>query len=141
MDKWEDMDVSYYVEPEYEEHARAIFGNTPEMLSFFSKILDYKYPWSKYAQVVVRDFVSGAMENTTASTFMEAVQATDRELLDQNWDMIIAHELFHQWFGDLVTNESWANLPLNEAFANYSEYLWAEHKYGVDEADLTVYRN
>lgn len=134
-DKWEDMEVSYYVEPEYEQYARNIFGNTPEMLSFFSKKLDYKYPWDKYAQVVVRDFVSGAMENTTASTFMEAVQVTDRELLDKHWDGIIAHELFHHWFGNLVTCESWSNIPLNEAFANYSEYLWTEHKYGIDEAD------
>lgn len=135
-DEWEGIDVSYYVEPEYERYAKAIFGNTPEMLSFFSKKLDYPYPWSKYSQVVVRDFVSGAMENTTASTFMEALQVTDRELLDENWDKIIAHELFHHWFGDLVTCESWANLPLNEAFANYSEYLWVEHKYGLDEADF-----
>lgn len=146
-EKWEDIEVSYYVEPEYEKYAKSIFGNTPEMLSFFSERLDYKYPWSKYAQVIVEDFVSGAMENTTASTFMEAVQVTDRELLDENWDNIIAHELFHHWFGDLVTCESWANLPLNEAFANYSEYLWVEHKYGVDEADyngleeLTQYLN
>ena len=146
-EKWEGMDVSYYVEPAYEQYAKAIFGNTPEMLSFFSNKLDYKYPWRKYSQVVVRDFVSGAMENTTASTFMEALQVTDRELLDENWDKIIAHELFHHWFGDLVTSESWANLTLNEAFANYSEYLWVEHKYGIDEADyngldeLTQYLN
>lgn len=134
-DSWEDIEVSYYVEPEYEPYAKNIFGHTPEMLSFFSKKLDYKYPWSKYAQVIVREFVSGAMENTTASTFMEAVQSTDRELLDKHWDGIIAHELFHHWFGNLVTCESWSNLPLNEAFANYSEYLWTEHKYGLDEAD------
>ena len=134
-DSWEDIEVSYYVEPEYEQYAKDIFGHTPEMLSFFSKKLDYKYPWSKYAQVIVRDFVSGAMENTTASVFMEAVQATDRELLDKHWDGIIAHELIHHWFGNLVTCESWSNIPLNEAFANYSEYLWTEHKYGLDEAD------
>ncbi len=134
-DSWEDIEVSYYVEPKYEQYAKDIFGHTPEMLGFFSKKLDYKYPWSKYAQVIVREFVSGAMENTTASTFMEAVQVTDRELLDKHWDGIIAHELFHHWFGNLVTCESWSNIPLNEAFANYSEYLWTEHKYGLDEAD------
>lgn len=134
-DSWEDLEVTYYVEPAYEQYAKNIFGHTPEMLSFFSKKLDYKYPWSKYAQVIVRDFVSGAMENTTASVFMEAVQATDRELLDKHWDGIIAHELIHHWFGNLVTCESWSNIPLNEAFANYSEYLWTEHKYGLDEAD------
>jgi aminopeptidase N len=133
-DKWRDLEVDYYVEPAYEKTAKKIFGNTPEMMEFFSKKLGVDYPWSKYAQVVVRDFVSGAMENTSASTFMEALQLNERELLDKNWDGIIAHELFHQWFGNYVTTESWANLPLNEAFANYSEYLWAEHKYGADEA-------
>jgi aminopeptidase N len=134
-DKWKGMEVSYYVEPKFEKYARNIFGNTPEMIEFFSNKLGYKYPWDKYSQVVVRDFVSGAMENTTATTHMEALQVDDRTLLDESWDYIIAHELFHQWFGDLVTLESWANLPLNESFANYSEYLWNEYKYGVDEAD------
>lgn len=133
-DKWRDKEVNYYVEPAYKGTAKKVFGNTPEMMEFFSKKLGVVYPWPKYAQVVVRDFVSGAMENTSASTFMEDLQLNERELLDKNWDGIIAHELFHQWFGDYVTTESWANLPLNESFANYSEYLWAEHKYGADEA-------
>ena len=133
-DKWRNKEVNYYVEPAYKGTAKKIFGHTPEMMEFFSKKLGVDYPWAKYSQVVVRDFVSGAMENTSASTFMEDLQLNERELLDKNWDGIIAHELFHQWFGDYVTTESWANLPLNEAFANYSEYLWAEHKYGADEA-------
>ncbi len=133
-DKWRNLEVNYYVEPAYQKTAKKIFGHTPEMMEFFSKKLGVDYPWAKYAQVVVRDFVSGAMENTSASTFMEDVQLNERELLDKNWDSIIAHELFHQWFGDYVTMESWANLPLNESFANYSEYLWAEHKYGADQA-------
>ena len=127
--------IDYWVEPEFEEYADDIFGNTPEMMAFFSELFDYPYPWEKYSQVVVRDYVSGAMENTTASVFMEDLQVTDRELLDEHWDHIIAHELMHQWFGDLVTCESWSNLPLNEGFANYSEYLWNEYKYGIDEAD------
>ncbi|WP_114778230.1 M1 family aminopeptidase [Botryobacter ruber] len=134
-DKWRDLEVNYYVEPEFKNTARKIFGHTPEMMEFFSKKLGVAYPWpSKYSQVVVRNFVSGAMENTTASTFMEDLQLNERELLDKDWDNIIAHELFHQWFGDYVTTESWANLPLNESFANYSEYLWAEHKFGPDQA-------
>lgn len=133
-DKWRNIELTYYVEPEYKNTARKIFGHTPEMMEFFTKKLGVDYPWAKYAQVVVRDFVSGAMENTSASTFMEDLQLNERELLDKHWDGIIAHELFHQWFGNLVTTESWANLPLNEAFANYSEYLWTEYKYGADEA-------
>jgi aminopeptidase N len=134
-DRWRDREVNYYVEKEYEPYARAIFGRTPEMMEFFSKLLDYPFPWDKYSQVVVRDFVSGAMENTSASIFMEQLQVDNRYLLDDNWDNIIAHELIHHWFGDLVTCESWANLPLNESFANYGEYLWQEHKYGRAEAD------
>ena len=135
-DKWRTIPVQYWVEPKYEPVARKIFGNTPKMMEFFSNKLGYPYPWPKYDQVVVRDFVSGAMENTTASVFMEALQCTEKELEDKNWDDIIAHELFHQWFGDLVTLESWANLPLNESFANYSQYLWDEYKTGIDEADF-----
>ena len=133
-DKWRDKEVNYYVDPAYKGTAQKIFGHTPEMMEFFSTKLGVAYPWSKYAQVVVHDYVSGAMENTSASVFMEDLQLNERELLDKNWDGIIAHELFHQWFGDYVTMESWANLPLNESFANYSEYLWAEHKFGADEA-------
>jgi aminopeptidase N len=136
-DKWRGIDVDYYVEPKYEQYARDIYPYTTEMLEFFSTKLGYPYPWQKFSQVVVRDYVSGAMENTTAVIFGEFMQKDRRELLDQHWtnEGIVAHEMFHQWFGDLVTTESWANLTLNEGFANYSEYLWAEHKHGRDEAD------
>ena len=138
-DSWHGKPVDYYVEPQYAGTARAVFGHTPEMLDFFSKKLGVDYPWEKYAQVAVRDYVSGAMENTTATTHGSTIQATRRELLDANYqtaESTIAHELFHQWFGDYVTSESWSNLPLNESFADYSEYLWAEHKYGPNEAGL-----
>jgi aminopeptidase N len=131
-DTWNGMEVSYYVEPEYEKYARDIFGQTPAMIEFFSEKLNYPYPWPKYSQIVVRDFVSGAMENTSASIFMEALQVDDRFLVDDNWESIIAHELFHHWFGDLVTCESWANLPLNESFANFSEIAWFEQRWGYE---------
>lgn len=134
-DKWKGIDVDYYVEPAYEPHARAIFGETPNMLDFYSDVLDYPYAWEKYSQVVVRDYVSGAMENTTATIHGEFLNRTDRELLDGDNERIIAHELFHHWFGDLVTCESWSNLPLNESFATYGEYMWLEHRHGRDEAD------
>jgi len=134
-DKWRNISVDYYVEPEFEKYARNIFGNTPEMLEFFSKKLGVDYPWPKYAQVIVRDYVSGAMENTSATIHGEFLQQTPEKMLDQNFEDVIAHELFHHWFGDLVTCESWANLPLNESFATYSEYMWNEYKYGRDAAD------
>ena len=134
-DTWKGKPVQYYVEHKYEPYAREIFNNTPEMLTHFSQILNYDYPWDKYNQIVVRDYVSGAMENTGAVIFGEFVQLTDREILDQNYEDIVAHELFHHWFGDLVTCESWANIPLNEAFATYGEYIWSEYKHGRDAAD------
>ncbi|MCE9539356.1 MAG: M1 family metallopeptidase [Bacteroidetes bacterium] len=135
-DKWQDKEVNYYIEKEYAPYTKDIFGNTPEMLEFFSTKLGVPYVWNKYSQIIVRDYVSGAMENTTATLHGEFLQRTDRELLDKNYEDVISHELFHQWFGDLVTCESWSNLPLNESFATYGEYLWEEYKYGLDEADL-----
>lgn len=134
--KWRGKEVNYYLEKEFEPYAKAIFGNTPEMLEFYSNKLGVEYPWNKYAQVIVRDYVSGAMENTSATLHGEFLNRTDREMLDNDNEDVIAHELFHQWFGDLVTCESWSNLPLNESFATYGEYLWEEYKYGKDAADL-----
>ncbi|MBO9733032.1 MAG: M1 family metallopeptidase [Chitinophaga sp.] len=140
-DTWRGKEVNYYVEKAYEKYAKNIFGNTPEMLTFYSKILGYDYPWVKYSQITGRDYVSGAMENTTATLHGEFMQKTDRELLDNNNynESVIAHELFHHWFGDLATAESWSNLTVNESFADYSEYLWLEHKYGKDAADEHSY--
>lgn len=132
------MEVNYYVEPEWEPYARAIFGETPKMIKFFSELTGVEYPWDKYSQIIVREYVSGAMENTGAVVFGDYAYKTDRELLDDNDNSTIAHELFHHWFGDLVTAESWSNLTLNESFANYSQYLWDEHRYGLDEADYNA---
>ncbi|UCS93702.1 M1 family metallopeptidase [Echinicola marina] len=135
-DEWRGKSVNYYVEEKFKGGAASTFGNTPEMMSFYSQLLGVEFPWQKYDQIVVRDFVSGAMENTTASIFMEELNMNAREAIDNEYEGIIAHELFHQWFGNYVTTESWSNLPLNEAFANYGEYLWYEHKEGRDAADL-----
>jgi len=129
------IEVDYYVEPEYEKDAKAIFGKTPKMIKFFSEKLGVEFPWDKYAQIVVREYVSGAMENSSAVVFGDFVYKSKNELIDGNDESTIAHELFHHWFGDLVTCESWSNLPLNESFANYSQYLWDEYEYGRDEAD------
>ncbi len=134
-DKWRDKEVNYYVDPEYEKYAKMIFGNTPDMMEFFSKKLGVDFVWEKYSQVVVHDYVSGAMENASATLHGEFLQRDDRSLLDETNEDIISHELFHQWFGDLVTGESWSNISLNESFATYGEYLWNENKYGRDAAD------
>lgn len=141
-DSYKGTEVSYYVEKEYAGVARKIFGNTPEMMSFFEKITGIPFPWQKYAQMVARDYVSGAMENTTATLHQESAQQDSRELLDGNsWETTIAHELFHHWFGDYVTAKSWSNLTVNESFANLSQQLWEEYKYGKDAGDAESYEN
>lgn len=134
---WNGKEISYYVEKEYEPYAKDIFGNTKEMIEFYSNKLGVPYAWPKYSQIVVRDYVSGAMENTSATLHGDfMVYQTKREMLDgKKGDDVICHELFHQWFGDLATAESWSNLPLNESFATYGEYLWEEYKNGRDAAD------
>lgn len=140
-DKYKDIAVDYYVEPKYADVARQIFGLTPEMIGFFSKLLGVEYPWPKYAQMVGYDYVSGAMENTSATLHGTWAYQNKRSLLDGNtWEYVVAHELFHQWFGDYVTNESWSNVTLNESFANYSQTLWKEYKYGKDVGDEENYQ-
>ena len=134
---WNGKEVSYYVEKEYEPHAKAIFGKTKKMIEFYSTKLGVPYAWPKYSQIVVRDYVSGAMENTSATLHGDFVcYQTTRETIDgAKGEGTIAHELFHQWFGDLASCESWSNLTLNESFATYGEYLWEEFENGRDAAD------
>jgi len=135
-DHYTKLPVNYYVEKEYAPVAKKIFGETPAMIAYFSKILNYPYVWPKYDQIVGREYVSGAMENTTATLHQDGAYQNARQLVDGNrWESTIAHELFHHWFGDLVTAESWSNLTVNESFANYSEYLWDEYRHGKDYAD------
>ncbi|NVK52101.1 MAG: M1 family metallopeptidase [Flavobacteriaceae bacterium] len=141
-DKYKNIPIEYYVEKEYAPYAKDIFGLTPEMMAFFSKITGVEYPWSKYSQLVGRDYISGAMENTTAVIHGESAYQKPGQLIDGNvQENTIAHELFHHWFGNLVTAESWSNLALNESFANYSEYLWREYKYGKADADAYMVEN
>ncbi len=145
-DTYKGKEVSYYVEKPFAAVARKIFGLTPEMIAYYSRITGVDYVWPKYSQITGRDYVSGAMENTTATLHTDALQQDARELVDGNkYEEYVAHELFHQWFGDLVTTESWSNLTVNESFANYSEVLWNDYKYGKDAAaaknleDMEIY--
>lgn len=138
-DSYNGKEVSYYLEPKYAPFAKQIFGKTPDMMNFYSKMLGVEYPWVKYAQIVARDYVSGAMENTSATLHGEYVQKTARELLDDNQESTIAHELFHQWFGDYVTAESWSNLTMNESFATFGEVIWHGYDAGQDAEDRSRY--
>jgi aminopeptidase N len=141
-DSYKNIPVNYYVEKEYAPYAKDIFGLTPEMIGFFSDKLGVEYPWNKYSQIVGRDYISGAMENTTAVMHGEQAYQKPGQLIDENiQENTIAHELFHHWFGNLVTSESWSNLTLNESFANYSEYLWRDYKYGKVNSEMHFYEN
>jgi aminopeptidase N len=141
-DSYKGKEVSYYTELDQQQYARRIFGHTPEMIKFYSDKLGIDFPWPKYAQIVGRDYVSGAMENTTSTLHGSAAYQSNRELVDGNsWEDVIAHELFHQWFGDLVTTESWSNITVNESMADYSETLWNEYKYGKDAGDKHIEEN
>ena len=141
-DSYKNIPVNYYVEKKYAPIAKEIFGHTPEMIGFFESKLGVDYPWNKYSQIVARDYVSGAMENTTAVIHGESAYQMKGELIDENrQENTIAHEIFHHWFGNLVTSESWSNLALNESFANYSQYLWREYKYSKTNADAHLYEN
>ncbi len=137
-DKWRGREVNYLVEKKFEPYAKLNFGNTPEMMEFFSNYTGVPFAWDKFSQVVVREFVSGAMENTSATVHMEALQQTPEQFEDKSMEDYVSHELFHQWFGDLVTTESWANITVNESFATYGEYLWRRYKYGQQSADFIL---
>ncbi|MEJ7675943.1 MAG: M1 family aminopeptidase [Chitinophagaceae bacterium] len=106
------------------------------MMAFYEKIIGIAYQWPKYSQITARDYVSGAMENTSATLHSDVLQQNARQLTDGNkYEEYVSHELFHQWFGNLVTPENWSNITLSESFADYSETLWIEYRYGKDAAD------
>jgi aminopeptidase N len=132
-DVYDGIPVLYYVHPGREDDARRAFGNTPRMLAFFSDKIGVRYPYDKYAQVAVNDFIFGGMENTSATTQTADTLHDARAHLDFSSDPLVAHELAHQWWGDLLTCRDWAHGWLNEGFATYFEALWMEHDKGSDE--------
>jgi aminopeptidase N len=129
-EEWDKVPVLYYVPRGKKDQVATTFSRTRDMLSFFSKRFGIQYPWDKYAQVVAYRY-GGGMENTSATTMGDILQ-DQHSILDSDSDGIIAHELAHQWWGDLVTCRDWAHLWLNEGFASYAEALWDEHRYGAD---------
>ncbi|MEM8487193.1 MAG: M1 family aminopeptidase [Bacteroidota bacterium] len=123
--------LAYLVEPQHAENANLIFGETPDMMRFFERNLQVKYPWSNYKQVTVREFTARGMENTTATIMYDKLQHDARAHLDYTGRDLITHELAHQWFGNMVSSRNWANLALNEGFATYAERLYMEHADGL----------
>ncbi len=128
-----EVPVSYLVPRGREEDGRRTFARTPQMIEHFSEVTGIPYPWNRYAQIVVADFIFGGMENTTATTMYEHILLDERAALDVSSDDLIAHELAHQWFGDYVTCRAWYEGWLNEGFATFFEHVWREKHLGRDE--------
>ncbi len=111
---------------------RGTYGRTGAMVEHFASLIDEPYPWDRYAQLVVHNFAAGGMENTSATTMYDTAIFDAAALLDGDLDGLIAHELAHQWFGDLLTCKSWEHIWLNEGFATYFTSLWFERRDGLD---------
>ncbi|MEK6821211.1 MAG: M1 family aminopeptidase, partial [archaeon] len=119
------------------------FGNTPKMMAFFNEFTGMTYPHAKYAQVAVADFIYGGMEHTTCTTQTDLYLQDEiaRKEYPYPGEMLAAHELAHQWFGDLLTCRDWSHGWLNESFATYFESLWMEKSLGKDEFRYELYQN
>ena len=130
--------LSYLVPKGRIEDGLRTFARTPNMVELFGDLTGTPYPWNKYAQVVVSDFIFGGMENTTATTMYEHILLDTRAAIDVTSDDLIAHELAHQWFGDYVTCRDWSEGWLNEGFATFFEHVWREKLRGRDEYDYGV---
>src|SRR5262245_33438642 len=124
-----------YVPPGFERQGRDLFRKTPAMIATFQRVFGFPYPYPKYAQSTVADFTWGGMENTSATTLMERVLHAGNDSFEERYDSLIAHELAHQWWGDLVTCRDWSEGWLNEGFATYSEIVFRESDEGRDDAD------
>ncbi|HEY9295769.1 MAG TPA: M1 family metallopeptidase, partial [Phormidium sp.] len=134
-DEWNGKPVTYYVDKSRAEDARRTMGKTPQMIEFFSKKFGYPYPFPKYAQVCVDDFIFGGMENTSTTLLTDRCLLDERAALDNRLsESLVAHELAHQWFGDLVVIKHWSHAWIKEGMASYSEVLWTEQEYGKDDA-------
>jgi aminopeptidase N len=134
------LPVEYYVYPHHVDDARVCFSETPRMIRFFNEKIGFIYPWEKYAQVLIKDFVVGGMENTSATSLADGAAVYDaRARLDDSPVSLLAHELAHQWWGDVVTCKDWRHLWLNESFASYFDPLYFEYSVGRDEFDYQMY--
>lgn len=122
-----------FVLPGREEDGKRAFGNTPRMIDFFEEKIGTPYPYARYSQVAVSDFIFGGMENTSATTQTDLTLHDATAHLDFSSDPLVAHELAHQWFGDLLTCRDWSQAWLNEGFATFFECLWRERDLGYDE--------
>ena len=125
--------VYYYVLPGREADGERAFGKTPKMIEVFEERIGTPYPYARYSQIAVTDFIFGGMENTSATTQTDRTLHDERAHLDFSSDPLVSHELAHQWFGDLLTCRDWSQAWLNEGFATYFEAVFREADLGYDE--------
>jgi len=133
------LPLAFYTPPSESNEAASSFRDTLDMLGFFEKEIGVPYPWAKYDQVCVNDFVAGGMENTSATTLTDGTLFTEATENLRDSDGLISHELAHQWFGDLVTCKDWGHIWLNEGFATFYESLYNEHQRGHEAMLLEFY--
>ncbi|TAF14979.1 MAG: aminopeptidase, partial [Nostocales cyanobacterium] len=134
-DEWQGKPVTYYAERAREADAKRSMGKTPRMIEFLSEKYGYLYPFPKYAQVCVDDFIFGGMENTSTTLLTDRCLIDERASLDnRGTESLVVHELAHQWFGDLLVIKHWSHAWIKEGMASYSEVMWTEHEYGSDAA-------
>ncbi len=138
-DKYRDIPLAFYTTPSEIEQAKHSFEGTKDMMEFFEKEIGVPYPWAKYDQVCVADFGWGGMENTTLTTLNERTLHTPEFETLRSSQGLVAHELAHQWFGDLVTCKDWSHLWLNEGFASYYDLLYDRHRRGRDSFLYDLY--
>lgn len=137
-DNYNGKPVKYFVRKDRKDDAPLLMGQTPQMMRFFSEFTGVEYPYDKYDQTVV-ELYTGAMEHTTATTHSFSLLPDQRAALDMEVVPVVAHELAHQWFGDLVTCRDWSNGWLNEGFATYFEELWGQYDKGDDEFKYSMH--
>lgn len=140
-DSWSGIPISSYVPPGKMEWGRRSYRNTTDVLKFFSEYTGFTYPWGKFSQVAVEDFIYGGMENTGAVVLFDGSCYDEKTEPDYNATNLVAHELAHMWWGDAVTCSNWNEIWLNESFATYFQCLYTEHLLGKNEFDYNIYRN
>ncbi|HMQ78661.1 MAG TPA: M1 family aminopeptidase [Ignavibacteria bacterium] len=138
---WDEIPVISYVPPGKKQWGENAYEQTADIVKFFSEYIGYRYPWHEFRQVAVQDFIYGGMENTGAVVLFEGSVYDEKTEPDYNATNLVAHELAHQWWGDVVTCKNWNEIWLNESFATYFQCLYTEHLLGKDEFDYNIYRN
>lgn len=130
-----------YYYPKWENRVPTAYLKTKEMFDWFEQYIGVEYPWESYSQIPVQDYLYGAMENTTATVFGDFFFTDERGFLDKQYVYVNAHELAHQWFGDMVTARSSEAHWLHESFATYYHGLWQGQVFGEQAFDWMMRNN